>query len=118
MQKLNLLVEESEGCLNSDNPLPEDCLRIDSLFGLFARVTSDRADPIEKIPRLRFSQRWGAKVSFDVAISNGEEAWKKLKADIKRNFALQSEKRPGKKGFEVWITCEGLGPPSDDEDEW
>jgi hypothetical protein len=115
---LRLIVEQAEGSLNADNPLQEVELRNASLSEFFDKVTSRRLEPSLPIARLKLVQRWGAKSSFTVDKSTSEEEWKRVRGDIRRNFVFQSEKKPGKTKFEVYIICEGEEASSEDEEEY
>jgi len=115
---LFLIVEKAEGALNAEHPLGEIDMRDSTLAEFFEKVTSRRVRPEESFVRLRFVQRWGAKASFGIDRNASEEEWKKLRADIRRNFQFQSEKKVAKTRFEVYVICETDGQSSDEEEEY
>lgn len=93
-------------------------MRGSTLAEFFDKVTSHRENPNDSVIRLRFSQRWGAKTSFNIDRNGTEDQWKKIRADIRRNFQFQSEKKPSKMRFEVYVTCEIDGQTSEDDEEY
>lgn len=114
---LQMIIEQAEGEMDFDNPMSEADLSTASLTDFIEGIRRRRTNPEGVIRVLRFKQRWGANKIYVVDQSSSDEAWKKVRNEIKRNFETMKDRKPDRKKFEVDVRVEGDEEEDDDGDE-